>query len=128
MVFFIVMLFFDLLIPLIMIVAGYFMYKNPPKKINNVYGYRTKRSKMNQDTWAFAHDYCGRLWVKIGLILMVLSIAAPIPFINSGDDAVGIASGIIVGVQGLVLIASIFPTEMALKREFDKDGKRIEKE
>ena len=43
--FFIAMFICNLLIPLIMLVCGYFMYKKPPKEINSVVGYRTKMSK-----------------------------------------------------------------------------------
>ena len=61
---FITMSICNLLIPLIMLLGGYLMYKKPPKEINNVVGYRTKMSKKNKDTWEFAHNYCGRLWLN----------------------------------------------------------------
>lgn len=56
----------DLLVPVTMIVSGRIMWKHPPKNINGLMGYRTSRSMKNMDTWLFAHDYCGRLWWKIG--------------------------------------------------------------
>lgn len=49
----------NLLIPILMIVCGRMMWKYPPKEINRGWGYRTKRSMKNIDTWKFAHDYCG---------------------------------------------------------------------
>lgn len=55
------MLVFDLLIPVVMIVAGRMMWKHPPKNINEVIGYRTGHSMKNMDTWKFAHNYCGKL-------------------------------------------------------------------
>ncbi len=42
--FWIGMLLSDLLIPLMMIVAGGMMWKHTPKRINNWYGYRSERS------------------------------------------------------------------------------------
>lgn len=63
----------NMLIPLLMVISGYLMYKHPPKEINGLYGYRTSRSMKNKDTWKFAHDYCGRIWVKAGMILLVPS-------------------------------------------------------
>lgn len=45
MVFFICMFICNLLIPATMIIAGYFMYKKPPKEINGVIGYRTTMSR-----------------------------------------------------------------------------------
>lgn len=52
----------NLLIPAIFIFAGRMMWKHYPKEINDILGYRTKRSMKNIDTWKFAHEYCGRLW------------------------------------------------------------------
>ena len=49
------MLILLLLMPLFMIVFGRVFMTNAPKDINTSFGYRTKRSMKNQDTWAFAH-------------------------------------------------------------------------
>lgn len=124
MVFFISMFICNLLIPATMIITGYFMYKKQPKDINGVIGYRTPMSSKNMDTWKFAHDYCGRLWLKIGIILLVPSIIVQIPFANSDENTVGILTLIIEGVQLVFLLGSILPVERALKRTFDKNGKR----
>ncbi|MGN0311672.1 MAG: SdpI family protein, partial [Lachnospiraceae bacterium] len=69
----------DVLMPVFMIIAGRMMWKRPPKTINGTVGYRSSRSMMNMDTWNFAHDYCGRLWWKIGWIMLVPSILIHIP-------------------------------------------------
>ena len=45
----------NLIVPIIMIGAGRMMWKHCPDKINMVYGYRTKYSMINNDTWRFAH-------------------------------------------------------------------------
>lgn len=116
----------DLIIPLIMIISGRMMWKNAPNNINGIYGYRTTRSMKNMDTWKFAHDYCGRLWWKMGWILFVLSLIAHIPFYGASDNAVAILAGILCTVQVVALLASIIPTEMALKKNFDDEGKRRE--
>lgn len=118
------MFFCNLLIPVILIIAGRMMWKHCPKEINGILGYRTKRSMKNMDTWKFAHDYCGRLWWKAGWIMLLLSILAQIPFFHSSDERIGAASSAICIVQCIILIASIFPTERALKRTFAEDGTR----
>ena len=125
MVFFITMFVCNLLMPLIMLIAGYCMYKNSPKEINGWVGYRTKMSKKNMDTWAFAHDYCGRLWIKLGLILLIPTIIVQIPFVHYSDSIIGIVAFIVEGVQLIVLLASIIPVEKALKKTFDENGVRI---
>ena len=114
----------DVLIPVLMIIAGRMMWKHPPKTINGTVGYRTSRSMMNMDTWNFAHDYCGRLWWKIGWIMLVPSILIHIPLYGKSANAIGIACGLLITVQTIVLIVSIFPTERALKRTFTDSGKR----
>ena len=118
------MLLCDLLIPVVMLIAGRMMWKHCPKNINSVMGYRTARSMKNMDTWKFAHDYCGRLWWKLGLIMLVLSALIYIPFYQSSEKTIGIIGGILATIQCIVLIASIFPTESALKKTFKDDGTR----
>lgn len=125
--FFIAMFICNLLLPLIMTVGGYFMYKNPPKEINGCIGYRTEMSRKNKDTWAFAHDLCGRLWIKLGLVLLILTIIAQIPFAQAGDNTVGIVTIAIETVQLVVLICSIIFVEKSLKSTFDENGVRRQK-
>ena len=114
----------DLLIPIIMIGFGRIMWKHIPKDINYIFGYRTTRSMKNEDTWRFAHEYCGRLWWRIGLIMLIPTVLVNIPFYNSNEDTIGIVATIVMTVQLIVLIASIFPTEIALKKTFNDDGTR----
>lgn len=108
----------NLLIPIIMIIVGRMMWKHCPAGINWVIGYRTKRSMKNMETWNFAHEYCGRLWWKIGWITLILSALAQLPFLNGNDEQLGILSVILCTVQCVLLIIPIFPTEAALKRTF----------
>ena len=98
-----------------MLIAGRMMWKHCPKKINSVYGYRTRRSMKNMDTWKFAHNYCGRLWYKIGCIMLLLSALVQIPFFHSSEDVIGIVGIVLCTIQVVALIVSIFPTEAALK-------------
>ena len=116
--FFIAMFLCNLLMPSIMVIAGYCMYKNPPKEINGLIGYRTAMSEKNKDTWAFAHDYCGKLWIKSGIILLVPTVLVQIPFAKSGEDVVGTVTLVIEAVQVLALIGSVILVEKALKRTF----------
>ena len=72
--FWIFMMVMELLIPLIMIIFGKYFSKKSPKEINYLFGYRTSMSMKNKDTWEFAHKYCGKLWLKIGWIMFVVSL------------------------------------------------------
>ena len=59
--FWIYMLLMALLIPALMILFGRLFLNNAPRNINFAFGYRTRRSMMNMETWRFAHAYIGRL-------------------------------------------------------------------
>lgn len=124
MTFFVGMFICNLLMPIIMIIAGYMMYKYPPKEINGMVGYRTKRSSRNLDTWKFAHNYCGKLWLKVGIILVVPTIIVQIPFAKSSVNTISYVTIVIEIIQLMVLVGSIFPVESALKRTFYDDGTR----
>lgn len=100
------------------------MYKKPPKEINGIVGYRTKMSKKNQDTWEFAHNYCGKLWLKLGIALFIPTVVAQIPFVHSSDTVIGNMTLIVEAVQLVVLISSVIPVEQALKKAFDENGVR----
>lgn len=116
----------NLMLPVLMIIIGRVFEKNPPKTINGVYGYRTAMSRKNQDTWDFAHKYCGKLWWKTGWIMLVVSVAAMLPVLGKGDDTVGFWGGALCMIECIVLVAAIIPVEKALKKNFDKDGNRLE--
>ena len=74
------MFFCDLQVPAVMIFGGRMMWKHPPGKINGIIGYRTSRSMKNKETWKFAQEYCGRLWWKIGWLMLAPSAILHIPF------------------------------------------------
>ena len=116
----------DLLIPLLMLVFGWMLLKKPPKQINGIYGYRTARSMKNMDTWKFAHAYCGKLWCKIGGVMFPISMILMLVLKDKDSDTIGLWGGILITIQTLVVIIAIFPVEYALKKNFDKDGNRVE--
>ena len=122
--FWIFMLIMVLLIPLTMIFFGWLLFRKTPKEINYVYGYRTKRSMMNEETWRFANQYFGKVWYLCGLISVPLSVIAIALVFGKGPGTVGMVGGIITMLQMLPLIGAIVPTESELKKNFDENGKR----
>lgn len=72
----------------------------------------------------FAQLYCGKLWWKVGWILLIPSAIIHIPFANSLENTIGILSVILCTVQCIVLIVSAFKMETALKNNFTDDGIR----
>lgn len=122
--FYILMFICNLLIPIIMLICGFFMYKYPPKEINWGIGYRTTMSRKNKDTWKFSHDCCGRLWLKLGLLLLILTIIIQIPFVHSSENTIGYMTLIVEVTQIVALLCSILFVEKALKKTFDENGVR----
>lgn len=122
--FWIFMLIMDLLIPFMMIGFGRYFSKRALKEINMVFGYRTNMSMKNRDTWEFAHRYCGKIWLTCGLILLLLSIFLMIFVIGQNKDTVGVLGGIICVIQLVLLIGSILPTEIVLRKNFNQNGSR----
>ena len=122
--FWIFVLAMDLLVPGVMIGFGKEFQKNPPAEINPGYGYRTAMSSKNQDTWDFAQKRMGEVWHKWGKALLVPSFV-PLLFVLGRDvGTVGAVGMVIFGVQLNVMLSSIGVTEHALKKNFDKNGKR----
>ncbi|WBU89457.1 SdpI family protein [Cellulophaga omnivescoria] len=56
------------------IIVGLFQLKFPPKKINNLYGYRTSKAMLNQNRWNFAQKYSSIQLIKIGFLLALSSL------------------------------------------------------
>ena len=122
--FWIFMFIMVLLIPLTMLLFGWLFFRRTPKEINYVFGYRTKRSMRNEETWKFANQYFGKAWYLCGLISVPLSVIAITIVFGKGPGTVGMVGGIITMLQMLPLIGAIVPTESELKKNFDENGKR----
>lgn len=118
------MLLMNAIVPFTMIGFGKMFLNNAPGEINWAFGYRTSMSMKNRDTWEFAHKYIGKIWYTWGIFLLAPSILPLFFVINRGEDAIGTLGGIIFMVQIVFLIGSIFPTEKALRKTFDKNGNR----
>ena len=114
----------DLLVPVIMIIAGWLLWRHCPKKINNWYGYRTMRAMKNMDTWRFAQEDCGKRWWRMGWIVLTASAVAQLPFYNSNEGVIGVVGLVLCTIQVAIIIVSACYTEKALKITFHEDGTR----
>lgn len=122
--FWIFMLAMGLLFPAIMILFGTMFMKSAPKKINYIFGYRTDMSMKNRNTWEYAHKYIGRLWFRLGFLLIPITVIPLLFVIGNSENVVGTVGLIVSFINTVVLIVPIFFTEKALNRAFDKDGNR----
>ena len=67
------------------------------------------------------------MWLRVGLWMLPLSVLPLLFAWGKGEDAVGLVGSVVCLAQLVPLIGAIFPTERALRREFDQNGKRREK-
>lgn len=112
------------LLPVMMIGMGFLWRKNGPKQINSLYGYRTTQSMTSRETWDFAHIYAGKIYLRTGIVFFILTLLICIYFWSADDDTAGIVSVIVMTIQLIIFILTIPITESALKKNFDKNGKR----
>lgn len=117
---FIFSIIYTLLMSFTMIGFGALFLKYPPKEINGIFGYRTTMSTKNQETWNFAHQYSGKVWVISGIINLVVFTLILLIFKDSSSFENILIK--IVFAQLVVLLFVILPTEIALRKRFDKDG------
>jgi uncharacterized membrane protein len=111
-----------LILSLTMIGFGYLFIKKPPRTINYWYGYRTGMSGRNQDTWDFAHAYAGRVWLKSGWLTLLVSVPA-VYLLRRTSNFEDLVLGLFY-IQMMVLLLVIPITERALRKTFDREGKR----
>lgn len=116
-------LFISLIVPLVMVVFGLIAMRGGPRKVNIWYGYRTPMASKNQDTWVFAHKYVGRLMLPMGIVLILVSVGTI--FLRDHGTVPGTLPGVLALIGVAMVIILIFPTEMALRRTFDKNGNRL---
>ncbi|MGI6643723.1 MAG: SdpI family protein [Bacillota bacterium] len=111
------------IIPATMVIFGLVWRNHWPKTINWLYGYRTGWSTKSQETWDFAHKYIAVLWLRTGIPLWIVSIAAWLIGLRLGHSTLARLTSALTLVQCVCLALPIWPTEAALKRNFDADGR-----
>lgn len=52
------------------ILTPFMLYYFPPKDINPIYGYKTKRSMKNIKNWKFSQKYFARQFIPVPLIII----------------------------------------------------------
>lgn len=103
----------------IFLFAGALMHFLPPRKINMIYGYRTKRSMKDQESWDFAQRRSAAEMIRLGLALISTSTLG---WILPMSDTLASTLTIALIVLGTILM--IRRTELAIKHwEGDTDEK-----
>ena len=101
---------------LIFYILGWIQALFPPKKINALYGYRTKKSMRNIATWKFAQLYSSKKMREMGIYSLVFGIAA---YFLELDANLGIWLAILISV--VLPIGLIVVVENEIKKKFPKE-------
>lgn len=118
------MLVCNLLLPVIMLVAGKLFLKHNPGKINRIVGYRSAMSMKNEDTWQFAHEVAGKYWWKWGWISLPVAVVPMALLLGQPKETVATVGLLLMCLLMVPLIGVIPYTEKKLRNTFDKDGNR----
>lgn len=106
-----------LIVGVLLTVIALLTKRYPPKKINHIYGYRTRRSMKNQRNWDFANQYSADLMLYVGLMSLGIGIVAY--YILS--ETAGLLTALLLPCVLLILIIPM--TEKKLKElEHDKEA------
>lgn len=110
-----------ILIPSIAFLIGLLWYRHPSEKLSYKSGYRTKKSMKNKATWKFAQRHQGKILMFFGLGLLLLNISVYLLF---KENYLIVGLGLII-IDIAALSLSIIPTEKALEKNYDSQGRKI---
>lgn len=126
-----IMLLSHLIAPITMLVTGILYLKRPVKKINWMYGYRTRRAMENQETWDFAQKYFGNLCWRLGIGLTVFILLFMASALGRSEETLGTMGFLGGTVEVFTMVYALTPTERALKEKFstqkENNGAKKEK-
>jgi uncharacterized membrane protein len=92
-------------------------WKFPPKKINNLYGYRTPKAMLNQNIWDFANS----IFNKNLLVYAGLSFIAALLLSSFTTKEITWEPMVLVMIS---IIVSIIKAERELSNNFTEEGKK----
>ncbi len=125
MLFWLLITFLVLLVPLSMITIGILLLRTSLVGINSFFAYRSRRARKSKETWKFAHNFLGRIWLILGIIFLPLYTMVMFFTLNQGDSVVALVCGILILVSALPIILPILFVERGLHKKFDIFGKRL---
>lgn len=103
------------------VVGGLIFKVFPPKKINHVYGYRSRFAMKAQSIWDEGQKYCANGFLLTGIILSVLGLVEKHLF--PGMNVSEIMQNSIGSIAILLCILGVYICcEKHLKKMFNEDG------
>ncbi len=105
------------IIAMVFLCLGVAMWKLPPKKINPLYGYRSKSSMRNQQTWDFAQRVSSRKFILLGLIMLFVAAIEWLIALPQVWCALIVTASPLIAFPYLIL-----SVENQMKRKFPNEG------
>ncbi|MCB9245303.1 MAG: SdpI family protein [Flavobacteriales bacterium] len=105
-----------LLVGVVFLVAGFALRLRPPKKINPVYGYRTKLSMSGQQAWDLGQKISARYMIRAGLVFVILAPIGSLLKISE-EMEIGLSLSLLVLLIKLMLHFSHRQLQRALQSE-----------
>ncbi len=97
-----------------MLIISFIYFKYPPKKNNYLYGYRTKRSMQNNETWTFANKCAAKLLINFSIYS--LFIPPFLYFLYPENNFI-----ITIIIHTTLILSVLYFTELQLKIKFKKE-------
>ncbi|RZJ71954.1 SdpI family protein [Flavobacterium sp.] len=105
--------FVSILCGIIFILAATVMLVFPPKKINDLYGYRSNNSRKSQERWDFAQRFSAWRMLEVGVFMLAVAVIldyADLP------EIVGVVVGLPLIIGSCIYL--FVRTESAIKKKF----------
>ena len=106
---------------LVLCIISWIYKRNPPKSINYFYGYRTRRSMRNQETWDFGNVIGAKMMLWVGISSFIVGTIA---YFISPLWSLGISTFFLI----VAIFVGIFWCERQLESHFNKKGEPLHKD
>lgn len=110
-----------LLVPAAILAVGIWWRIAPPEYRSKGLAYDTALSSSSPEAWAFAHRHCAKLWIRVGTILLILTVVLYAVFPDRIEDF----AMWLIGGQMALFCLSAFLVDLLLKNSFHEDGSPV---
>jgi len=109
----------NLIMPLGLIIYGLMYLRKSSKRPSNWQGYRTTRAMLSQETWEYANQRAGHLWVRLGITLAIIIGILLLAFPSKAKEP----SIVLIVFTVIISLIPMRIVEKELKELFDDEGK-----
>jgi len=108
-----------LICPILMLVYGIRFSQYQPKR-DGICGVRIKAALENEETWNFAHQYCGKLWQTMGMFMASAVIICMMVLINFSNLVIAVSGVVILLIQLVLFVLTFAFVSKAIVKNFGK--------